>query len=91
MLPLILTIRIKRKDHRRLKLFIPVFLVWLIGFALMIVLLPLVLITALFTWRTRTGKSLFMAGPMLVFLLFNLTGLRVEIQEKEKEIAFIMQ
>lgn len=90
MLPMILTIRIQRKDRGRVRLFLPVFLIWLILFPLMIVLSPLVLLAALFSWRNGVGKALLMTGPMLISLFFSLSGLRVEVQEKKSDIEFIM-
>ena len=91
MLPMILNLYVKRRGRRRLILIIPVVLVWLVMFCLMVVFLPLVLIAALFSWRSGAGKSLLMAGPMLLFLLFNLSGLRIEVRRKEKGFAFVMK
>lgn len=91
MLPMILNLYVKRRGRRRLILIIPVVLIWLVIFCLMVVFLPLVLIAALISWRSGAGKSLLMAGPMLLFLLFNLSGLRIEVRRKEKGFAFVMK
>lgn len=91
MLPMILNLHVKRRNHRRLTLIIPMFLIWLVMFCFMVALLPLVLIAALFTWRAGTGKSLLMAGPLLIILLFNLSGFRIEVRQKEKGFAFVMK
>jgi hypothetical protein len=72
-------------------LLLPVFLVWILLFALMIILLPFVLIAALFTWRSGQGKVLLLIYPLLGSLLFRLSGLHIEIESSGQNvlIAFI--
>ncbi len=90
MIPIFMRLRIGRKPDKY-GLLLPIFLVWILLFALMIVLLPLVLIAALFTWRSGQGKLLLLIYPILVSLLFQLSGLHIEIRRSEQSvlIAFL--
>jgi len=65
---------------------LPVFLVWILLFALMIVLFPFVLIAALVTWRSGQGKWLLMTYPLLVSVLFHLSGLHIEVEHPDENI-----
>ena len=57
----------------------------------MAVLLPLVLIAALATWKSGQGKMLLLVYPLLVSLLFRLSGLHIEIAGRKQNvlIAFL--
>jgi hypothetical protein len=74
------------RNPNRYGVLLPVFLVWILLFALMIVLLPFVLIAALVTWKSGQGKWLLMTYPLLVSVLFHLSGLHIEIEQPEQNI-----
>jgi len=90
MIPLLMRLKVSRNPNRH-GFLLPVFLVWILLFALMIVLLPFVLIAALFTWRSGQGKWLLMTYPLLISVLFHLSGLHIEIEHSEQNvlIAFL--
>jgi uncharacterized SAM-binding protein YcdF (DUF218 family) len=90
MIPMLMRLKIGRKPDRY-GLLLPVFLVWILLFALMIILLPVVLIAALFTWRSGQGKFLLLIYPMLISVLFQLSGLHIEIGRSGENvlIAFL--
>jgi hypothetical protein len=83
-------LRVGRKPNKY-GLLLPVFLVWILLFALMIILFPFVLIAALFTWKSGEGRLLLLLYPLLVSLLFRLSGLHIEIGSSRQNvlIAFI--
>jgi hypothetical protein len=90
MIPIFMRLKIGRKPDGY-GLLLPVFLVWILVFALMIVLLPVVVIAALLTWRSGQGKFLLLTYPLLISLLFQLSGLHIEIGRSEQNvlIAFL--
>jgi hypothetical protein len=67
-------------------LLLPVFLVWILLFALMLVFLPFVLLAALFTWGSGQGKWLLLTYPLLISVLFHLPGLHIEVEHSEQNI-----
>ena len=85
MIPMIMKMRIQEEGKRTFGFFFPIILVWIIVTALMIALLPLVLIAALVTWRSGPGRLLLMAYPMFFSVLFQLSGLHIEIGSLRKE------
>jgi len=85
MIPMLMRLKVGRKPDRY-GLLLPVFLVWILLFALMVVLLPFVLVAALFTWASGQGKWLLMTYPLLISVLFHLSGLHVEIEHEEQNI-----
>ena len=90
MIPMLMRLKLSRNPNRY-GLLLPVFLVWILLFALMIVLLPFVLIAALFTWRSGQGKLLLLTYPLLVSVLFTLSGLHIEVVSRKENvlIAFL--
>jgi hypothetical protein len=86
MIPIIMTLRIYEEGKRKFRFFFPVILIWIIVAALLIVLLPLVLIAALVTWRSGPGKLLLIAYPIFFSVLFELSGLHIEIGNLKKEL-----
>jgi len=90
MIPIFMRLRVGRNPDKY-GLLLPVFLVWVLLFALMIILLPFVLIAALFTWRSGQGKLLLLTYPLLVSVLFTLSGLHIEVVSRKENvlIAFL--
>jgi hypothetical protein len=86
MIPMIINMRIYQEGKRKFRFFFPVILIWIIVAALLIVLLPLVLIAALITWRSGPGKLLLIAYPIFFTVLFQLSGLHIEIGNLKREL-----
>ncbi len=85
MIPMLMRLRVSRNPNKY-GVLLPVFLVWILLFALMIVLFPFVLIAALFTWRSGQGKWLLLTYPLLVSALFHLSGLHIEVEHPDENI-----
>jgi hypothetical protein len=85
MIPMLMRLKVSRNPNRY-GVLLPVFLVWILLFALMIVLLPFVLIAALLTWRNGQGKWLLLTYPLLISVLFHLSGLHIEVENREQNI-----
>ncbi|MCX6578457.1 MAG: hypothetical protein NTV82_18980 [Candidatus Aminicenantes bacterium] len=86
MIPMIMKMRVYEEGKRPFRFFFPVILIWIIVAALMIVLLPLVLIAALVTWRNGPGKLLLISYPIFFTALFQLSGLHIEIGNLKREL-----
>jgi hypothetical protein len=85
MIPLMMRLEVSKKRKKGVRLWLPVFLVWIPMMALMIPLLPLFILAALITWHTGYGRSLLMLFPMLWVVLFNLSGLGVDIKTNDEK------
>ena len=85
MIPMLMRLKVSR-NPKRYGLLLPVFLVWILVFALMVVFFPFVLIASLFTWRTGQGKWLLLTYPLLISVLFHLSGLHIEVEHSEQNI-----
>jgi hypothetical protein len=90
MIPMLMRLKVSR-NPKKYGVLLPVFLVWILLFALMLVLLPFVLIAALFTWGSGQGKCLLLTYPMLFAVIFHLSGLHIEVEQREQNvlIAFL--
>ena len=88
MLPIFLRLRIQKQGTKRVTLFLPIFLVWIILFALLLVLLPFVLIFGVLAWWGGRSRMVLLAYPMLFSVLWNLGGLYIRI-EKPGEILYL--
>lgn len=86
MLPIWMRLRVRPKGKRGVSLWIPVILVWIILWALLLILLPFVLIAAILTLRRGPGLTLLAAYPMLFSVLWNLSGLHVETRDAENDV-----
>lgn len=78
--PSVLRVRIVESGRRKLRLWIPMFLVWPIVIALMIVLSPVALIVFISWSRARDYIK---AGPQILGALWAMRGLRVDVGEHQ--------
>jgi hypothetical protein len=83
MIPLVCTVRIDRRDGRRHRIWIPLFLLWpfiivLIAIAEMFVMVGC---AVLLFKRPREAVKIALALPTIVYLLFQAVGLRVDVAE----------
>jgi hypothetical protein len=86
MIPMIMKMGVHEEGKRSFRFFFPVILIWIIIAALLIVLLPLVLIAAMVTWRSGPGKLLLLAYPIFFSVLFQLSGLYIQIGNLKREL-----
>ncbi len=91
MIPMIMKMRVAEEGKRHFGFFFPVFLVWIIVTILLIALLPLILIAAIVTWRSGPGRLLLIAYPIFFSVLFQLSGLHIEIKNFQRELLIHFQ
>jgi hypothetical protein len=89
MIPMIMRLDIRKQDRRGVWLLFPVILVWIIAFAFLIAVLPLVLVSALVTFRRGPGTRLLLFYPAFFSAVFALSGLRVDIASHGNDKIFI--
>jgi hypothetical protein len=74
--PLLMRLGVGR---RRFPVWLPLFLLWPLAAALIIVMAPLVLLAALILWPSVWGKLILLSGPMLFDVFCALRGLEVNL------------
>jgi hypothetical protein len=89
MIPMIMRVDIRNQDQKGVWLFFPVILVWIIAFAFLIAVLPLVLVAALVTLPRGPGARLLLLYPVLFVAVSALSGLRVDVASHRNNKVFI--
>lgn len=88
MIPLLVKMKIPRKTEQPLTLYFPLFIAWLVLFAILLLILPVLLLAVFFTWHRGYGKILILSYPMLFVVLWNLHGLLIDV-ESEKDRVYM--
>jgi hypothetical protein len=91
MIPLCMRLKISNQHKRNVSLWLPLFLAWLIVIPLMIILLPIVLLTALFLWPRGLGGIVLIGYGMLFVILWSLSGFHLEIGQSDKEVCVTLR
>ncbi len=83
--PSVLRIRIVGKDRKRIRLWIPLFLLWpLIVFAALVV--PFVIAAVPRTRRELPIKSFLTIGPWLFVIFCAMRGLKVDVRSRDEQV-----
>jgi hypothetical protein len=88
MIPMIMRVDVRRSDERGVWFLFPVILVWIIAFALLAAVFPLVLLAALCTLHRGPGVRLLLVYPIVFAAVFTLSGLRVDIASHRNAKVF---
>jgi hypothetical protein len=83
MIPILMRLHVRQRESRGFRFWFPVIIVWIILFAVMAALFPLMLLAALLTWHRGPGKWLLLIYPMLFSILWRLSGLHVHVESRE--------
>ena len=83
--PSVLRVKI-RSRNRRFTLWLPLFLVWPLGFALVAILAPFVLVLAALLWPLGWARPLLLTGPLLFRLFCSLRGLEVNVEKSSEQV-----
>jgi hypothetical protein len=84
MMPMLVRFKIKEPGRRGFGLWFPIILIWVLLAALMLVLLPVLLLGALVTWPNGPGPRLLLVYPLLFSVLWNLGGLTIDVEQKQR-------
>ncbi len=90
MIPMIMKLKIVDRGRKKISLFFPVIIIWILIAALLIVLFPVMLLFALFT-RRRGGILLLAVYPMLGTILWNLSDLVIDIGSRQEGRQFSLK
>lgn len=88
MMPLILKMHITKKDGKGFNIWLPLFLIWLIILPLVILVSPIVGLVALILWPSGKGRTVIKAYLSFFYLIWNMSGLRVDIKS-ENNLIFL--
>ena len=91
MIPMLMRLKIVEEGKNKINLWLPLFLLWIILLAVMILLLPFILIAALVFWILRNDIRILLVYPRLYSVLRSLSGLAVQIEEENKKVFLIIQ
>lgn len=86
MIPVMMKMLIHEEGKKKFRLFIPLILVWIVLFALLIILLPFLLLAALIAWPSGYGRVILAAIPMLFAVIWSMSGLKIQIENKDKQV-----
>ncbi len=89
MIPMTMLLEVRTVIGKELRLWFPVIVLWIITFALLVAVLPLVVIAALVTLRRGPGFRLLLLLPVVLRAVFTLSGLRVDIASHGSRTVFI--
>ena len=80
MIPLIIRIHIVEENKKKLKLILPMFILWILLLPLIIAMTPLVLLVALILWPSGYGKTILRVGPALISVISALSNLHIHVE-----------
>ena len=86
MIPLMLKLRINEKNSRGINLWFPIFLLWIIVLPLLVVLGPVILLISLLAWLSGKGRIMMFSYFMVFKLIWYMSGLKIDVESKEKNI-----
>lgn len=89
MIPMFMKIRIKEKGKKGVRLWLPLFLVWILLLAILVLLSPIFVLVGLVAWIRGYGRTFIFAFPMIFAVLWAMSGLRIHIEERDKKIQLI--
>ena len=82
-------IHIHERGKKSIRLWLPMFLIWILLFVILVVLSPIFLLAGILAWVRGYGKIFLFAFPMLFSVLWAMSGLRIHIEDTDKKIQFI--
>jgi len=86
MIPVYMNIKVVNNNEKKIKIFFPLIVLWVILFALLIILAPLVLVLSVILWKKRLGRILLLAYPMAFSVINSFSGLVVHVERNDKRI-----
>jgi hypothetical protein len=83
-------LRVKEEGRRAVNLHIPLFLVWILVVALLLLVLPLVIIATILLWHRGIGMTIFTFYVGIFRILFTMSGFKMDISRPGKEVVVSM-
>jgi len=82
MIPMLLKIKIPRKNKQPVNLYLPLFIAWLILLPILILFLPFYLVMLMICMSKGFGRLALLFFPMFFSILWNLRGLKVDVKDE---------
>ncbi len=83
--PMFLRVRVQ-DDKRRIRLWIPLILLWPLVIVVVMLGTPVAMLVAAHSGRRARGRSVLLAGPLLLYVLASLRGLRCNVASGEGRV-----
>ena len=83
--PAFLRVRV-HNDQRRVRFWFPLVLLWPVMVLIAALTAPIVVVAAALYWHRGWGRPILLAGPLLLYVLFSLRGLRVDLASSEGRV-----
>jgi hypothetical protein len=77
-------IHIVKENRKKVRLILPLFLLWLLLLPFIIILTPFVLLAALISWPFGYGKTILRAGPAVFEVLSSLSHLHIDVEGRNE-------
>ncbi len=87
MIPVYMRIKVVNNNEKKIKIFFPLIVLWIILFALLTILAPIVLVLSIIFWKKRLGKTLLLIYPMAFSVINSFSGLIVHVEKSNKRIS----
>ena len=84
-------IHVVEGNRKKVRLILPLFLVWILLLPFVILLTPFVLLAALIAWPSGYGKTILGAGPALYSVISALSSLHIEVEGKDNKTLIWMK
>ena len=68
-----------RTGERRVRLWLPLVLLWPVGAAILLLATPLAVLAAALSWHRGWGRPILRLIPLLLYLIASLRGLRLDL------------
>jgi hypothetical protein len=85
MIPLLMRIHIVEEGKKKVRLILPLFILWLLLLPLIVLLTPFILLAALFLWTSGHGKRILRMGPLIFLVISALSSLHIEVEGKKNK------
>jgi hypothetical protein len=85
---MLLKIKIPRENKQSLNIYLPLIIAWLFLLPILILLLPFYLLIVMICVLKGYGRLALLFIPMFFSVLWNLNGLKVDVQNKAHTIYF---
>ena len=83
--PMFLRLRVQN-DKRRIRLWIPLIVLWPLVFVVVLLGTPVALLVAARSGQRARSRSVLLAGPLLLYVLASLRGLRCNVVSGEDRV-----
>ena len=83
--PMFLRVRVQG-DKRRIRLWIPLIVLWPVIAVVVLLGMPVALVVAACSGHRARSRSMLLAGPLLLYVLASLRGLRCDVASGEDRV-----